>query len=253
MHRDGVPIQHPCQADWSAMEPRPEAGPSARFCSECQAVVHDLSALSAPEAAALLERPAPPCVRYTAQPDGSIRHRPAPRSRRARLLAMAGLVASVPVLGAWYSFDDAQPPAWLTWLRVQLGIEAPAHPTLIFDGAPDVFMGMPPAPPPSSRVPTPMRRNTLLDTMVQAPQLHLERQVRPVVQPGEVSRPVRALVKIDEHGVPKYVHLLGCPEEVVDRATHALYRWRWSPPVVDGVARSVTTVVEVPLQIEQTD
>lgn len=131
MHRDDLPIEHPCEAEWSAMEPRPDQGPGARFCSECQTVVHDLAALSPSEADALFRAGRPPCVRYTSRPDGTVMHRAPPprRSRRRRLLAMAGLFASVPVLGAWYSFDDAPPPAWLTWLRDQLGIEAaPANP-----------------------------------------------------------------------------------------------------------------------------
>ena len=47
---NAVEISEPCRADWDAMP----GNDRKRFCNVCQKHVHNLSALSAPEAAGLL-------------------------------------------------------------------------------------------------------------------------------------------------------------------------------------------------------
>ena len=71
MHRDQVPIPEPCGEDWDAMD----GDERRRFCRSCAKHVHDLSAVSAPEAEALLAD-GDRCVRYRARPDGRLRHHP---------------------------------------------------------------------------------------------------------------------------------------------------------------------------------
>jgi len=105
VNRDDLPVEKPCDADWQSMRPAPEAGASARFCEHCQKSVHDLSALTEQEAAEVLARPEAPCVRYTSRPDGTIVHA---RSRR-RLSALAGLLATAPVLAGSYDVRGCSP------------------------------------------------------------------------------------------------------------------------------------------------
>ncbi|MFT4625346.1 MAG: hypothetical protein ACI8PZ_004014 [Myxococcota bacterium] len=67
-------IADPCHADWSAMT----GDDRRRFCVECTQHVHDLSAMSEPEAHDLLDAldEGRLCVRYAVRPDGRMQHRP---------------------------------------------------------------------------------------------------------------------------------------------------------------------------------
>lgn len=92
MKRDNLPINEPCHADWSAMD----GDRQKRFCGECSKHVHNLSAMTEPEAKAVLTTVEQPCVRYTCNPDGTIRFRPT--SRRV-FLARTGMVAGGLMIG----------------------------------------------------------------------------------------------------------------------------------------------------------
>ena len=102
MHRDQLPIAEPCHADWNTM-----SGDSRkRFCGSCTKHVHDLSAMTEPEAVDLLETMRNLCVRYAVGGDGQILHAPARRSRLPRLFAFGvALFGSVPAFasGRWPS------------------------------------------------------------------------------------------------------------------------------------------------------
>jgi hypothetical protein len=70
MKRSDLPISSPCTANWDTMT---RAG-RKRFCSECSKHVHDLSALTADEAKALVEQKVGQdlCVRYAYDKLGNI-------------------------------------------------------------------------------------------------------------------------------------------------------------------------------------
>ncbi|MEZ4382137.1 MAG: hypothetical protein R3A79_12375 [Nannocystaceae bacterium] len=107
MKADDLPINSPCDEDWTAMRGDSER----RFCDHCARHVHDLSAMTKTEASALLRSSGGErlCVRYTLEPDGGIRFRapapaPAPlvqlRARpperqRPAALARAGVAAAL--------------------------------------------------------------------------------------------------------------------------------------------------------------
>jgi hypothetical protein len=98
MSRLHLPIQNPCHEDWDAMHR--EAG-SRRFCEVCTKQVHDLSALTEPEAREVLVSESAKgrvCVRYTLDAAGEIEFRPrtteAP-SRWRMSLAAAGLAVGL--------------------------------------------------------------------------------------------------------------------------------------------------------------
>lgn len=106
MKADDLPINSPCDEDWSAMRGDSER----RFCDHCARHVHDLSAMTKREAATLLRSAGGErlCVRYTLAPDGGIRFREAPapaplvqlRARpperpRPAALARAGVAAAL--------------------------------------------------------------------------------------------------------------------------------------------------------------
>ncbi|MFT4623101.1 MAG: hypothetical protein ACI8PZ_001757 [Myxococcota bacterium] len=97
MHRDELPIPSPCSADWSGMD----GDRARRFCGACTKHVHDLSEMTAAEARDLLtrERSTGLCVRYTARPDGRIRHRSVLAST-ARALALGATLVSMPAMAA---------------------------------------------------------------------------------------------------------------------------------------------------------
>ena len=64
-----VRIASPCTASWDAMQ----GNEQVRFCDQCQLHVHNLSAMSPPQAAALVqEAEGRLCVRYHARPDGTM-------------------------------------------------------------------------------------------------------------------------------------------------------------------------------------
>ena len=104
MRSDALKIPSPCSADWSTM-----AGDDRkRFCTQCQKHVHDLSAMTEPQARAVLAQPRV-CVRYTARADGQVQFRPA--SRRALLqrgaLAAGLLAVSLPAAAAMSTAEPA--------------------------------------------------------------------------------------------------------------------------------------------------
>ena len=91
MNRDNLRIKEPCHADWSEMD----GGGEKRFCGSCSKNVHDLSAMTEPEAKQVLKEVEKPCVRYTCNSDGTIRFKP---TRRV-FLSQAGLVAGGLMVG----------------------------------------------------------------------------------------------------------------------------------------------------------
>jgi hypothetical protein len=100
-----IQIPEPCHADWATMRPE-EKG---RFCFECSKKVHDLSAMTKPEAQEFLRGAAcaDVCVSFEHHPDGTLLFRePAPakvvpiaRLRRPRsvaaVVAGAGMAAAL--------------------------------------------------------------------------------------------------------------------------------------------------------------
>lgn len=97
--RDELPIQNPCNLDFSAMT-RAEA--NRRFCGACKKHVHDLTAMTEAEARALLNAPVTEglCVRYLADDRGRIAFKPdvaASRLRNKSSLALAALAAVAPL------------------------------------------------------------------------------------------------------------------------------------------------------------
>ena len=96
-------IQEPCSLRWEQLE----GDGSRRFCGQCARHVHDLSAMTAPEAEALLEasRGERLCVTYVHGPDGLPRTRAQARSARTGRpvrgpLAMLLRALWSPLLGA---------------------------------------------------------------------------------------------------------------------------------------------------------
>lgn len=91
---DSVRIASPCPASWSTME----GDDRVRFCKQCQLSVYNLSALSRPEAEALVQqREGRLCVRYFQRADGTILTRDCPtglRALRKRVVFLAAAVVS---------------------------------------------------------------------------------------------------------------------------------------------------------------
>jgi hypothetical protein len=76
MRRLHLPIQEPCHENWDAMS---QAGDAQRFCDVCVKQVHDLSALTEPQARSVLADESAKgrvCVRYKADRDGNIKFKP---------------------------------------------------------------------------------------------------------------------------------------------------------------------------------
>lgn len=89
-------IDRPCPAAWDAMP----GDDRSRHCAACDRPVHDLSALTAAEAAELLAGPVTPCVRVHRRADGSVvTHDAAGRGRRVltRVLLAAASWAGLAV------------------------------------------------------------------------------------------------------------------------------------------------------------
>lgn len=105
MHRDDLPISAPCQADWETMT---EQG-ATRFCNQCSEHVHDLSQMTRDEARRLLDRPSPPCVRYSTDDRGQIRFRPLSR-RRLLAGSLAAAAVGAPAIAAAAAAPDAAQP-----------------------------------------------------------------------------------------------------------------------------------------------
>lgn len=91
-----VRIATPCGLDWSKMTRR-EA--NKRFCGECKKHVHDLSAMGADEARALLEGPSTEglCVRYLADERGNIAFRPDVPTTRLKRAGLAAAAVAMPL------------------------------------------------------------------------------------------------------------------------------------------------------------
>jgi hypothetical protein len=76
MRRLHLPIQDPCHENWDAMS---HEGEARRFCGVCVKQVHDLSAMTEPQARAVLADESAKgrvCVRYKADRDGNIKFKP---------------------------------------------------------------------------------------------------------------------------------------------------------------------------------
>ena len=90
---DRLQLSFRCPADWEAME----GDEQRRFCSHCQKHVHDLSAMSRDEAAAVVTKGGEVCVRMTRRADGSLVTKGCPKTVAARSRAVrmvgAGLAA----------------------------------------------------------------------------------------------------------------------------------------------------------------
>lgn len=271
MHKDDLPISEPCGADWSAMRAAPEEGRGARHCEHCDKAVHDLSDLTEREAEALL-RSGTPCVRYAATPDGEIRHRPLRgRSRASRLIAMAGLMASLPLLAGFYTSEE--PPSWIVWLRDQIsgqpaevppaeeapGSEAPAPgPALESDHHDEPeerfvqTMGVV-APTPN---PTVLRDRVADEAgryLVHHTDVTVRRRSEVLVPEGQdwpAAGRLRCIASldIDEGGVVHAVEVHECPPAFQSAVREALSKWRFYPAIVDGRAVPVRTQLRIVLR-----
>lgn len=115
MTRLDLEIASPCSADWSAMQ----GDAKRRFCSQCQLHVHDLSAMTRPEAEAILEAAGQGrvCVRFYRRLDGTVLTQDCPVGLRQRLrrakarlaTAAAGLLSGLLSL-AGCTRDEKKPP-----------------------------------------------------------------------------------------------------------------------------------------------
>lgn len=127
MHRNQVRIADPCTVSWDAMT----GDEARRHCSACDRPVHDLSAMRHDEAAALLRANAghPPCVRYTAAVDGTLRFRDlVPRAsltRKLRTAVAASLLAACTPHGESETPELESPPHELHTARAQLPEQPP--------------------------------------------------------------------------------------------------------------------------------
>ncbi|MCB9686800.1 MAG: hypothetical protein H6738_13250 [Alphaproteobacteria bacterium] len=96
MHRDQVRIDEPCHARWAEMS----GDERRRFCASCQLHVHDLSAMTEPQARELLRTEPDVCVRYTTDGRGRILHR--------AVAAAGALLAAAPALASNAPTEEAQ-------------------------------------------------------------------------------------------------------------------------------------------------
>ena len=89
-----IRIASPCAASWEQMQ----GDERSRFCDECQLHVYNLSAMSAPDAAALVqEKEGRLCVRYYARPDGTMLVQDCPvgfQAARRRVLSRLATAAA---------------------------------------------------------------------------------------------------------------------------------------------------------------
>ena len=122
---DQVRIASPCSADWDAMR----GTDRARVCADCRLTVHNLSAMTADEAEALLaDADGRVCARLRRRADGTVLTRDCPtgvrRERRARW-GRRGVAAAV-AAGAWAgSVRLADDALALLDLGTTMGIVAP--------------------------------------------------------------------------------------------------------------------------------
>ncbi len=143
MHRDQLVIESPCPADFSAMD----GDARRRFCGQCSKHVHDLSAMAAADAEALVREEDDLCVRYEVDGAGEVVHRPQSR-RLMRWAASAMMLAAGPAIAssAPAPVDDASGPTLLERVGAKvsgvLGLSQP-EPAVVGQ-----LMAVPPEPPP---------------------------------------------------------------------------------------------------------
>jgi|GEM_PF-2229514 len=96
MRRAQLRILEPCEEDFGAMVGPPER----KFCGKCEKHVHDLSAMTEPEARALLRAHGSQdlCVRYRYGADGRVRFRPRPRTMAFVAVLSFAMAACTPYL-----------------------------------------------------------------------------------------------------------------------------------------------------------
>lgn len=112
---DDIDIASPCPADWTKMQ----GDERCRFCSQCKLHVFDLSALTRPEAVALVQersgRGERLCVRFRRRADGTVLTQDCPvglrqRVRRAATRIVAACSALLAFAGCRKPDPDPQPP-----------------------------------------------------------------------------------------------------------------------------------------------
>ena len=113
---DSIRIAAPCPASWAGMT----GDDRARHCPTCAKHVYDLSALTAIEAAALIERTEGRlCVQLYRRRDGTVLTADCPVGARARVLsrlrrlAVGGLVGLSLLLAAAFRSRAPSDPGWL--------------------------------------------------------------------------------------------------------------------------------------------
>ena len=105
-----LPIESPCQADWSTMNPRK----TGRFCGDCKKVVQDLSSMKQADAKRrVAEAPAGLCIRYLHDEHGNIWFKDTPLVAAASLLkknaSLIAALALMPVLSACMGAAPEEP------------------------------------------------------------------------------------------------------------------------------------------------
>jgi len=112
-------VNTPCDADWDAMT----GDERKRFCDHCSKHVHDLSALTEPEARELLSKPGI-CGRYRVRPDGHVRFRG--QRLTAAALVLSAVFASAPAIAGGKAAPGSEGD-WSDWIVEWLvGGEEPA-------------------------------------------------------------------------------------------------------------------------------
>jgi hypothetical protein len=150
-------IPEPCTADWDAM--RGDA--KRRFCGSCSKHVHDLSAMTRPEARRVLDQGSV-CVRFQQDQAGNVLHAPAARTTRlARAVALgAALLGAGPALAAPAvpppsdepTTESAAEPGLLDRLLARLRAVMGEEEEIVSQG--EVLMGDVASPPPPEPPPT---------------------------------------------------------------------------------------------------
>jgi hypothetical protein len=127
-----IRIASPCDASWEEMQ----GDERSRFCDQCQLHVYNLSAMTAPEAAALVQqKEGRLCVRYYTRPDGTMLTHDCPvgfHAARRRVLSRLAMAAAA-LVGLFNS----------RWT----GASADASPRKGSPAPPQVLTGSPKPPP----------------------------------------------------------------------------------------------------------
>lgn len=100
-----VSFPSPCSEPWEAMAPHG----CNRHCASCDKIIHDLSALNADEAEALLEAEEEVCVRAKIGRDGVIATKGGGSSTARRLVTTAGASLALAVAACQTVPDGADP------------------------------------------------------------------------------------------------------------------------------------------------